>query len=377
MGARWSWMSGILLGMASCSSGGGGGGPSGTFLDSAVEGLTATSGTTISVTDAQGRFSYASGQAVTFSVGDVVLGVAQGAAIVTPLDLSPGAVDETDPTVTNIARFLQTVDSDLDPDNGIVIDAAVQQAAMGVTIDFTQPIAQFEATEQAQVDTLTAGLPGGARPLVSAAQAQAHLARTLRSVVAGRYEGSYSGDDSGPFEVFVDRDGNLFGWAISDFDGLIGLSGGADVDGGFLAGNASTGATFSGQIEPDGTLSGTWSLSPESGTFQGRRTISLDVDLDEALIDQLAGSYAGTSTSGGITEPETLTLDDDGNIAVPPPGERIAGTIYSTSGTRAEIFALTDEGCVIQGTFELPGNLTGDARNDYEGERATFTLQKQ
>ena len=40
-------------------------------------------------------------------------------------------------------------------------------------------------------------------------------------------------------------------------------------------------------------------------------------------------------------------------------------------------FALTDEGCVIQGTFELPGDLTGDARNDYEGERATFTLQKQ
>ena len=371
----------ILIGalcLAGCGGGGGGSGsPSGVFLDSAVSGLTTTSGALVDETDAQGRFSYNSGQIVMFSIGDVVLGLAQGQAVMTPVDLISGAVDEMDDGVTNIARFLQTLDLDQDPDNGIEIDASVRMAAVGVTMVFDQSIAAFEAGEQAKVDTLTAGLPGGSRTLIPAADAQDHLRGTLRSNVAGRYEGSYEGDDDGPFSVFVDREGTLFGWAISDFDGLIGLTGSADTDGGFLAGNASTGATFTGQIDPDGMLSGTWQLGIESGTFSGRRNISVETDIDQDLIEMLAGQYDGTSTSGGVTEPETAFLDSDGNISLPFPDDQIAGTIVRTSGTTAELVALTDEGCFIEGTVSLSGSLEGTARNDYEGETATFSLTKQ
>ena len=131
----------ILIGalcLAGCGGGGGGSGsPSGVFLDSAVSGLTTTSGALVDETDAQGRFSYNSGQIVMFSIGDVVLGLAQGQAVMTPVDLISGAVDEMDDGVTNIARFLQTVDWDEDPTNGIQIDESLHTAAMGVTIDNT------------------------------------------------------------------------------------------------------------------------------------------------------------------------------------------------------------------------------------------------
>ena len=72
----------ILIGalcLAGCGGGGGGSGsPSGVFLDSAVSGLTTTSGALVDETDAQGRFSYNSGQIVMFSIGDVVRGVHPG-----------------------------------------------------------------------------------------------------------------------------------------------------------------------------------------------------------------------------------------------------------------------------------------------------------
>lgn len=361
--------------LSACGGGGGGGGPSGTFLDSAVAGLDYnTSAGSLGTTDANGRFRYeAEGVQVTFFVGDIVVGIAPGAAVLTPLDLVAFAIDETDDEVTNIARFLQTIDLDLDPSNGIEIPEAVRTAAVGVTIDFSQSIANFEATEQAKVSTITAGLPGGSRTLIPAMDAQEHLGDTLRRNVAGRYDGRFAGDDAGPFHVFVDREGTLYGWAISPFDGLIGLSGGADIDGGFLAGNASTGATFSGTIEPDGTLAGDWDLGLEGGTFEGRRTIAVDAGLDGDLVEMLAGTYTGTATVGGQTDAFTALFDTDGNLMLPPPDDHVAGTIVATSGTSASFVALTDEGDVIQGTVTLAGQISGTIRNDEQSENGTFS----
>lgn len=370
------WVLGGLL-VAGCGGGGGGGGPTGVFLDGAVSGLTATSGSKISTTDANGRFAYLAGAQVMFALGDIVVGLGLGEPVMTPVDLVPGAVDETDDEVTNIARFLQTLDLDLDPDNGIEIDASVAMAAVGLTLDFSTDIATFETLAQPVVDMLTAALPGGSRTLVTAQEAQDHLRGTLRSIVAGRYQGTFDGDDTGPFTVFVDREGALFGWAFSQFDGLISLQGDADVDGGFVAGNASTGATFSGQIESDGTLSGTWMLSPESGTFDGRRVVSVDTDLDEDLIDMLAGTYVGTSTGSQGTDPLTVLVDDDGNLTQPPPDDNIAGTVISTSGTTATFSGVDDEGTIFRGTIDASGNLSGTYRNDLESESGSFTATRQ
>lgn len=366
----------VALTLAGCGGSGGGGGPSGTFLDSPVEGLTVTSGTKISTTDAAGRFAYLPGAQAMFAVGDIVVGLGLAAPVMTPLSLVPGAVDETDDEVVNIARFLQTLDLDQDVDDGITIDPLVAQAALGMSLDFSTDPTTFAGLAQPVLDAITAGLPGGARTLVDAAEALAHLQRTLRTIVAGRYTGQYEGDDQGPFTVFVDRDGALYGWAVSAFDGVISLEGLAQTDGGFVAGNASTGATFSGDIGSDGSLAGTWVLGAESGTFAGERVVSVDDVLDEDLIDLLAGTYPGSSTAGGMTEPLTILVDDDGNLTLAPPDDNVSATVISTSGTTAEFSGVDAEGTLFRGTIDADGSLEGTFRNDLESVSGTFTATR-
>ena len=90
----------------------------GKFLDSPVEGLTYQSGSNPpGKTDANGTFVYHRGKSLTFTVGGVEVGtLPDGAAVITPIDFGLAA--------TNIARFLQTLDTDSDPSNGIDITAA-------------------------------------------------------------------------------------------------------------------------------------------------------------------------------------------------------------------------------------------------------------
>jgi len=95
----------------------------GLFLDSAVKGLTYISGNLSGLTDTEGLYNYEEGRTVTFKIGDIVIGKDVAVkATMTPLDLVPNAADYKDTTVTNILRFLQTIDNDLNPDNGIVVD---------------------------------------------------------------------------------------------------------------------------------------------------------------------------------------------------------------------------------------------------------------
>lgn len=95
---------------------------SGVFVDAPVEGLTYVGSTGVSgVTDASGRFFYDTGSTVTFSLGGVTLGTTTGAAMITPVDVVQGSAPD-DPAAVAIARVLQSVDADGNPDNGIVID---------------------------------------------------------------------------------------------------------------------------------------------------------------------------------------------------------------------------------------------------------------
>ena len=78
----------------------------GVFVDAPVGGLNYQTATMSGITDENGTFKYHEGETVTFMIGDLMLGSAPGSDIMTPIDLVPGAVDETDPTVTNICRLL-------------------------------------------------------------------------------------------------------------------------------------------------------------------------------------------------------------------------------------------------------------------------------
>ena len=115
----------------------------GQFADDIVEGLDWSSGGASGRTDSQGHFTYTSGNSVSFAVGAIAFGSGRGLPWMTPVSIVAGASDELHPTVTNIARFLQTIDDDNDLGNGIQITDAIRTAATGQSVDFTLGTSAF------------------------------------------------------------------------------------------------------------------------------------------------------------------------------------------------------------------------------------------
>ena len=112
----------------------------GRMVDAGVQNLAYTTDTQSGTTGSNGSFSYKLGETVLFSIGDTQLPSVKAAPFVTPLELGR-ATDVNDPTVTNILIFLQSLDVDNNPDNGIVISDEAAQAS--AAIDFDQPTADF------------------------------------------------------------------------------------------------------------------------------------------------------------------------------------------------------------------------------------------
>ncbi|PCJ99990.1 MAG: hypothetical protein COA45_04030 [Zetaproteobacteria bacterium] len=167
----------------------------GVFLDSAVEGLTYSSGEVSGITNGEGRFEYEVGGTITFSIGSVTLGSTQAADIITPLELVSDAADETDAQVVNMLRFLQTLDNDANLDNGIQITQTMQDLIIDTIIDFDQSIEDFgnDGSVQTLISTLTSASDAGARILISAEEALLHFQETLADIT-GNPTGSDDGD---------------------------------------------------------------------------------------------------------------------------------------------------------------------------------------
>lgn len=287
-----TWRAGLTAGagllaaliLAACGGGSGGSGSGGTttggttmgsgqFIDSAVQGLTYVSGGITGTTDAAGTFEYEVGQTVTFSVGGITLGTVTPQTIITPVNLVTGATDETNPTVTNIARFLQTIDDDGDPDNGITIPANVVTAAANLDLDFAQSAAAFEgdADVVAAIAALTAKTTSGVRPLVTSAAAQLHLKSSLLDQLAGTYKGTFSGSFGGSFSVTLNDLGVVSGGGADQFGNPFTVVGSVSSNGEGTFGYAGC-ADFAGQINSvTGALSGTWSGVCGSGTYAGQK----------------------------------------------------------------------------------------------------------
>lgn len=322
----------FVLTLTACGGGGGGGGPvggstnTGYFVDSAVSGLSyLTSSGIAGVTDATGAFDYAPGDTVTFSVGDVVIGEATGASLLTPVSLVPGATDETDTTVTNIARFLQSLDDDGDPSNGITIDADVAIAAAGQSLDFSS--ANFDTDASTLVEAMrdAAYGIGDTGTLVDAVTAQAHLLGSLLCEYSGTFEGTYvhtAGPEvgnNGTWSFSIDSDGNITGTANTS-DGPFSISGNVSSDGSSVAGNVADGATFTGSIGFDGSVSGTWgnSLYGTSGTYSGSRTQDASSECDGSSSTPVSseGSIMLSGTDTGVIgtsfTPNSTTVESNG-----------------------------------------------------------------
>ncbi|MBF0353512.1 MAG: DUF1566 domain-containing protein [SAR324 cluster bacterium] len=159
----------------------------GFFHDSAAAGIGYSSNSTSGTTDSTGKFTYVPGERIQFKVGDILLGETQGSAMLTPVNLVENGTADT-PAVANISAFLQTLDSDGDPTNGINISKEVVQAIVSSeqSINFNVDSSVF--SENVAVQSVIAAVAkvtaatGGRQNLVPPAQAIAHLNETIASI---------------------------------------------------------------------------------------------------------------------------------------------------------------------------------------------------
>lgn len=105
----------------------------GVFVDSPVAGLAFSTPTQNGITNDQGEFTYLQNEQVSFGIGSVALGSATGSMTVSPLDLvGATSLDEakllglTDELVNRLL-FLQALDRDGNPDNGIDLTGVADQ----------------------------------------------------------------------------------------------------------------------------------------------------------------------------------------------------------------------------------------------------------
>jgi hypothetical protein len=293
--------------LLACSGGGSDAGPfppetveSGQFFDTVVENLRYEAGARTGYTDASGTFEFVEGDAVIFWVGDIQLPTADAATVVTPVELVPGATDEADPVVTNVARFLLSLDYDGDSSNGIQIDDATHQAAAGWSVDFTN---------DAEVDAAIAALAPVST--VSDEDAQDHLADTLLCLFAGEWSGTYSSRFSGEDKVLTQRDpnadlgtlgtladfegddgilelsvfddGEIEGSGQSDFDTVVdafALEGEVTTDGVVTFGSDEGNIHFEGVLTREGTGEGTWYSTIEGDIDEGKWEATQDATVD-------------------------------------------------------------------------------------------------
>jgi hypothetical protein len=168
----------------------------GKFMETPVEGLKYRSESQEGVTNSNGEFVYEEGEMVEFFVGDIKIGEAVGSEKISPVDIAetPNASVNSD-EVKNIAAFLQTLDVDNNPQNGVKITAEVVEALPVSMIDFQETVISTLGEIALEVNKNTlANLE-----VVLPEKATQHLAETLGE------EFEVSGLEAGPFYNIVEN----------------------------------------------------------------------------------------------------------------------------------------------------------------------------
>lgn len=182
----------LLLACADNSSSPPPGASTGTFSDAGlVSGLQYSTATQTGITNSKGQFYYMPGETVTFSVGGIVLGQATAAASLNTFNLvgiSPPLTGLGIPNKTtasnsfqqaaNISIFLQTIDSDGNPLNGIAVTSQVNELAAKTSLNFKQSSDNFQtyfAFRKFIGSCRAAGLWGGSKQIIVTSYALANL----------------------------------------------------------------------------------------------------------------------------------------------------------------------------------------------------------
>lgn len=116
----------------------------GVFTDSPVNNLSFRTTTQSGRTNTAGEFQYQAGETVEFSIGGIILGAAPASAELSPLNLAgvttlnEAVANSTEHEVINRILFLQSLDRDQNPDNGIDLEG-LDAALTSETLDFSDP----------------------------------------------------------------------------------------------------------------------------------------------------------------------------------------------------------------------------------------------
>jgi len=359
-----------LLALSGC--GGGGGATTipagaataaGIFLDAPVQGVSYTSGNTTGTTGADGSFTYEVGQAVVFKLGGIVLGTvtptSTTTAVITPVEMVTGATNTTNATVQQLALFLQTIDSDNNPNNGIQISAAAVLAATAQTVDFANP---------ASVNAVLAVVAPGVA-IVTPAQAKAHMDSARQATAAGYFTGTFTGTcgtqpDFGTWSATIDSVGNLTGTGIDTaFGGSSTMTGSSTAMGAYSGtdSGAAGSANWTGSVSLDGSISGTWvgtgGSTGCSGTYIGAKSVN--------NVATFAGSYQGTF-AGADSGTWTATVAANGTatgsgMSALVGAFTLTGTVGSNgSATMAQSVGGASTGAAFSATFNAYGGVTGN-----------------
>ncbi|MBI4595991.1 MAG: beta-propeller domain-containing protein [Candidatus Tectomicrobia bacterium] len=181
----------ITAGLILMGCGGGGGAPAvqpstaqGLLVDAPVEGVSYQSGAQTGVTGRDGKFIYEIGKTTLFFIGKIELGEVPGKSLVTPLDLVSDGFTATD-GVINLARFLQSLDADVNDDRITIPEAvrwqAEEMADLKAGLDFkNSPTFALDAPHV--LKQLTTGVPqyNVVVNLVDTNTAAAHLKSSLQ-----------------------------------------------------------------------------------------------------------------------------------------------------------------------------------------------------
>jgi sulfatase modifying factor 1 len=180
------------------------------------------------------------------------------------------------------------------------------------------------------------------------------LMAPLHAQYAGNYSGIYTGDFSGVWSFTVDGSGNLTGRAVDTYGDVSTGSGTVSVAGGFaMVTAAGSGATFSGQINASGNVTGTWEDSYwlASGDVSGSRL--------PTTVAQYGGTYYGT-LAGDTTGTWTATVDSAGNWT--GTGTAVGFGTFGVNGIvdgTGVITTYIEEGGILTGQINQTGQVSG------------------
>lgn len=146
----------------------------------AVEGMQYETETQSGLTGKDGSFYYLPGETITFSLGKIVLPTIEADAIITPLDFV-GTDLVNNQAALNIARFLQSLDADHNPDNGVVISQATRDMARKLAFDFIKNQIDFNSESELEQLLLSLGFS-----MLERAIARQHLELSLSDLFSGK-----------------------------------------------------------------------------------------------------------------------------------------------------------------------------------------------